>query len=238
MSLLKNIDPSWQPLLRHFNQDAFLHFRNEILPNIISYPEKHNIFRVFSMPLSKIKVVILGQSPSPIPGQAQGLAFGIDQRCVKPLSLQIIAKEIEYSGEKSEFFDSDIKEWRTLEHLEQQGVFLFNTALTVESGVPESHVQYWEQFAKEVIFFIATHQPCIWLMWGLKVQRFTANLPVKSIFNVQGYDESTIKQIPLNEDYNYVLKAESPTSLGFFGCNHFKFVNEILSLKGQSKINW
>lgn len=53
----KNIHYSWVPLGREFNTDAFLTFKNEILPREKYYPEADKVFRVFSMPLSDIKVV-------------------------------------------------------------------------------------------------------------------------------------------------------------------------------------
>ena len=39
------------------------------------YPAPTQIFRVFGLPLEKIKVVILGQDPYHTPGVADGLAF-------------------------------------------------------------------------------------------------------------------------------------------------------------------
>jgi uracil DNA glycosylase len=54
------IHHSWKPLLSEFNTDAFLTFKNEILPKEKYYPEADKVFRVFSIPVSKIKVVILG----------------------------------------------------------------------------------------------------------------------------------------------------------------------------------
>lgn len=58
---------SWRPLLSEFNTDAFLHFKNEILPQEKYYPEADEVFRVFSMPVSEIKVVLIArEEASPI----------------------------------------------------------------------------------------------------------------------------------------------------------------------------
>jgi len=238
MTPFDNIHPSWHPILYLLRQDEFLHFRNEILPNILYYPDKYHIFRVFFMPVDKIKVVILGQDPYHGPNQANGLAFAVNSGITMPPSLRVIQKEL---GDTIEWHRED---WRTLAHWEKQGVFLLNTALTVEAGKPNSHSQYWGNFIQRVVYFIGTQRPCIWLLWGQNAQRFSANLPVKSIFNVRGYDEKTIQQIPSNEDYNYIMKASHPAAevyrsdAGYLGCNHFKFANTILSKLGKETINW
>lgn len=239
MSPFDKIHFSWHPLIkRELSTEAFLTFRNEILPNMLYYPEKLNIFRVFCMPVTDIKVVILGQDPYHGPGQANGLSFAVNSNIPMPPSLRIIQNEL---GDE---VDWQRESWRTLEHWEEQGVFLLNTALTVESAKPGSHLAYWEDFTKKVIYFIGYHNPCIWMLWGQKAQRFVANLPAKTIFDVRGYDDKTIKQIPNNSDYNYILRAAHPaaeaykSNAGFIGCNHFKFANEILSLQGQKSINW
>jgi len=229
MSPFDIIHYSWHPLIkREMNTEAFLTFRNEILPNMLYYPEKLKIFRVFCMPVTDIRVVILGQDPYHGPGQATGLSFAVNSNISMPPSLRIIQQELNDEVEWQR------ESWRTLEHWEKQGVFLLNTALTVESGRPGSHLEYWEDFTKKVIYFIGYHNPCIWMLWGQKAQRFVANLPAKTIFNVHGYDDKTIKQIPNSTDYNYILKAAHPaaevykSNARFLGCNHFKFANEIL----------
>ena len=102
---------------------------------------------------------------------------------------------------------------------------------------PGSHKHYWEDFIKKVIYFIARVRPCIWLFWG-EQQRFTANLPVKSCFYVNGYDDTSIKTIPANEDYNYVLKTCNPYETNFLGCKHFSYTNIILQKISKKTINW
>lgn len=70
----KVIHHSWRPLLNEFNTDAFLYFKNEVLPKEKYYPEADEVFRVFSMPISEIKVVLLArEEASPI--VQEGLFF-------------------------------------------------------------------------------------------------------------------------------------------------------------------
>lgn len=239
MILKEFFHPSWYPILATLNQEPLLTLNTTILPNCLYYPPKDSIFRVFKMPLEEIKVVVLGQDPYHGPNQANGLCFAVNENVSTPPSLKVIAKEIEQEG-----FKSEVLNWKTLKHWEEQGVFLLNTALTVQSGMAGSHLHYWESFTKRVINFISIHQPSIWLLWGTKAHAFTANMPPKSIFNVDKYDNETIQQIPINGDYNYILKAAHPAAecyrnnAGFYGCNHFLFANTVLSKLGKTKINW
>ena len=69
-----SIHYSWRPLLSEFNTDAFLYFKNEVLPKEKYYPEAQEVFRVFSMPVSEIKVVLIArEEASPI--VQEGLFF-------------------------------------------------------------------------------------------------------------------------------------------------------------------
>lgn len=241
------IHESWKPLMWLLNQDEMLRLNTEVLPTSIYYPPKEQIFRVFQKPLSEIKVVILGQDPYPTPGNANGLAFAVNENINPPYSLKTIYKEVATSTglmlPDHEVNDIPIS-WKTLEHWEQQGVFLLNTALTVESGKPGSHLKYWEAFIKQVIYFIAQNQPCIWLLWGKKAQSAITYMPKNKLFNVRGYNKETINQIPANPYTNYILRASHPAAeayskdAGFLGCNHFHFVNKILERNSLKTINW
>ena len=62
--------------------------------NDIYYPSKENIFKVFQMPLDKIKLLILSQDPYIKKNQATGLAFSVHQNEKIPPSLTNIFKEI------------------------------------------------------------------------------------------------------------------------------------------------
>ena len=242
MNPTEQFHPSWEPLFRLLHQGLLAELSANILPNCIYYPQKENIFRVFKMPLNKIKVVILGQDPYHGPGQANGLAFAVNENILIPPSLKIISQEID--KEDGAMHDSLLNEWRELEHWEQQGVFLLNTALTVESTKPGSHIIYWEEFISKVITFIASNQPCIWLLWGKKAQSYTIKIPHKTIFNVKNYSKETIEGVPSSPYFNYILKAAHPaaecyqSNAGFLGCNHFYYVNRILMKNNQEQINW
>ena len=132
------IDKSWIPVLSQLHQEPLKSLYEELLPNISYQPLKEDIFRVFEMPVNKIKVVILGQDPYPTPGDAVGLAFATRAERKLPASLRIIIQEIGesvYSFSREDFKPTyDDSDWKTLDHWRKQGVFLLNTALTVETG--------------------------------------------------------------------------------------------------------
>jgi len=95
-------------------------------------------------------------------------------------SLSVIKREIknEFKNKLGSGSDLDSDEWRTLKHWIKSGVFLLNTALTVEIDKPSSHLKLkiWENFTKEVIEYISKYmsenQPCIWMLWGEDAQSF------------------------------------------------------------------
>lgn len=184
------------------------------------YPEQENIFNVFKQPFDDIKIVILGQDPYHSPGDANGYAFATNNKKCPP-SLKNIFKEIEadiYDGLNLHKYitDFNLKEWTN------QGVFLFNTALTVEEGKPLSHTDLWGKFTVEVLKILSEDKPgLIYMLWGKKAQLF---------------------KIFLNKNTCHILEAPHPSPLaqGFEGCKHFSKANEIL--KGmygeESQISW
>ena len=229
------IHKSWFPMMETLlNQPALQELNTKILPNISFQPKKDDIFNVFRMPLDEIKVVILGQDPYPTPGDAIGYAF-INGRNKTPKSLEIIEREIEV---ETSYSSQGIETWI------EQGVFLLNTALTVETSRAGSHLEYWKNFTAAVIWHISVNHPCIWVLWGKKAQWFQPCIGMNP-FNVKGYDNETIEEIPINDDYNYVMTAPHPAAeaysggkSGFYGCNHFYFVNKILAKQGKPCITW
>lgn len=256
MNPKERIHKDWLPITSLLYEPELQMLNQDILPEISYQPSKENIFKVFEVPISSIKVVILGQDPYPSVGDATGLAFSVPSNRRIPQSLRNIATEIsnniEIEGDSiiekmkpAQFVaNTDVyPEWKTLDHWQKQGVFLLNTALTVETGKPGSHLKYWEDFTKTIVSFISLSQPCIWLLWGTKAQKFIPYIN-KNRFDVKGYTKESIKDIPINPDYNYVLTAAHPaaesysSNAGFYGCNHFCYTNSILENKGLNKINW
>ena len=111
------------------------------------YPNPNDIFRVFELSPSEIKVVILGQDPYYNPEQATGLAFSVKTDIKTPPSLQNIFKELK-SDLNIDRTNSDLSEWH------KQGVFLLNTALTVIEQKPNSHKKMWKEFTNDLLKYM------------------------------------------------------------------------------------
>lgn len=241
------IHESWYPVVNLLYEEPLKTLNEEILSNISFQPKSENIFKVFEMPVTDIKVVILGQDPYPTPGDAIGRAFAVSEKTRIPVSLKNIEKEVyQTKGIRVMNDDNDIvdQSWKTLNHWSEQGIFLINSALTVETGKAGSHLKYWQEFTKRVVSFIAQKNPCIWIFWGKKAQQYRLYIQ-NNPYYVHGYDEDTINNIPSNSDWNYILQAPHPAAeayaggkAGFFGCNHFLYTNKILQKTKSMQITW
>lgn len=129
------------------------------------YPAPAQIFRVFRLPLEKIKVVILGQDPYHTPGVADGLAFSVQTPKLAP-SLRNILKEVKSDIGQTIIQNGDLTPWL------EQGVFLLNNVLTVEKGHAGSHRQIgWEQITEDCIKLLNIKLPhAVFILWGSDAQ--------------------------------------------------------------------
>ena len=180
------------------------------------YPAEKNVFAAFSnISFEGVKVVIVGQDPYHTKGAAVGRAFTIDSGQKIPPSLRNIYKEIKSdTGEEP----------GDLTVIEKQGVFLLNTILTVEEGLPLSHKnQGWEGFTDEVLRLLWNRpQKIVFLLWGNNAKR-----KIKDIFK--------------GDKGHLVLTAGHPSPLSaryFFGCKHFTRANDFLKKEGRETIDW
>lgn len=178
--------------------------------------------------------------PYPKLGQANGLAFAVNKEVNIPFSLKMIKQEIvdEYINSNLEI-DLDLANcqhpnWKTLSHWHKQGVFLLNTALTVKTGVPDSHTIYWREFIEGIVNIICTHAQPIWLLWGAKARDFG---PI--IFSHHPVGRKTGSRPNRTMSCGHpAAEYHNPGQGGFLGCNHFKKVNDLLTENNEQAINW
>jgi len=216
------IEESWkQALQTEFDQpyfQALIRFiKEEKNRGVAMYPPGPLIFNAFNTtPLSKLKVVILGQDPYIRPQQAMGLSFSVPRGITAPPSLKNIYKELKTD------LDIQIPDHGDLTRWAEQGVFLLNAALTVEAGKSGSHLKKgWGQFTDAVIRLIAREKKhVVFMLWGNFAKAKSA----------------------LIDDMNHlVLKAAHPSPLAggaFFGNSHFSKANSYLEAKGIGAIDW
>jgi uracil-DNA glycosylase len=150
------MDKSWNNFFNHPEIKKELVLVNKMLNDQTKtvYPNEEDIFKVFEIPLSEIKIVILGQDPyhnsqDDIP-QATGLAFSVPKNFKIPSSLKNI-----FNNMKTNNIISKMPKHGSLNSWASQGVFLLNTALTVVESKPNSHKKYWRKFTNKVIKYIS-----------------------------------------------------------------------------------
>ena len=125
------------------------------------YPPSDEIFTAFNLtPLSKVKVVILGQDPYHEPGQAHGLSFSVKPGVEIPPSLVNIYKELH------EDLGCYIPDNGYLVKWAKQGVLMLNTLLTVRAHQAFSHKGIgWEQFTDAAIEALARQdRPMVFIL--------------------------------------------------------------------------
>lgn len=163
------------------------------------------------------KAVILGQDPYHEPGQAHGLAFSVKKDVAIPPSLANMYKELR--NELGLYIPNN----GCLEKWARQGVMLLNASLTVRDGQANSHRNKgWETFTDTVIEKLNEREdPVIFLLWGNNAKE---------------------KIRLITAEQHKILTAAHPSPLsasrGFFGCNHFKKTNELLTEMGKTPIDW
>ena len=185
----------------------------------VIYPPADDIFNAFHFtPLSKVKVLLLGQDPYHNVNQAHGLSFSVlpSQKDIPP-SLQNIYQELHDDIGCYIPNNGYLKKWA------DQGVLLLNTVLTVRAHQANSHQgKGWELFTDAVIKAVNEQErPIVYLLWGRPAQN---------------------KASMLTNPKHLILKAPHPSPLsayrGFFGCKHFSQANAFLQEHGVDPIDW
>lgn len=227
MKLVDQLGQSWYEVLSDEIKKGY--FRR--LPKIISlertkfniYPSSENTFRAYRLcPYDEVKVVILGQDPYHGKGQANGLAFSINEEVEldEPPSLVNIFKEIEEDLGDDAFkihHNPDLSRWS------KQGVFLLNTSLTVREKQAGAHSKLWSRFTRATIANLnLSPAPIVFMLWGNHAKSFK---PL------------------IDGTHHKVLEAVHPSPLsanrgGWFGNKHFSQTNTFLNNQYGIEIDW
>lgn len=194
-------------------------FVKEEYSKTVVYPPAEDIFNALHYtPLSKVKVLVLGQDPYHNENQAHGLSFSVlPSQPEIPPSLQNIYKELH------DDLGCDIPNHGYLKKWADQGVLMLNTVLTVRAHQPNSHQKHgWEEFTDAIIRALNKQdRPIVYLLWGKPAQ-------------------TKIKM--LDNPKHLILTASHPSPLsayrGFFGCRHFSQTNDFLEKNGITPIDW
>lgn len=182
------------------------------------YPSKYDLFNAIkTTSYEDVKVVILGQDPYHGPGQAHGMAFSVLPGVPVPPSLKNIYKELHDTMGCYIPNNGYLMKWA------EQGVLLLNTVMSVRRGKPQSHRgKGWEQFTDRIITLLNERKdPVIFLLWGAPAKK---------------------KASLITAPQHKILTAAHPSPLsaynGFFGCDHFRKVNDYLEEMGKAPIDF
>lgn len=184
----------------------------------VIFPKNKLVFHAFNKtPLSKVKVVIIGQDPYHAKNQAHGLSFSVPNGIKNPPSLRNIFKELNSDLKIPISENGDLTSWA------RQGVLLLNATLTVREKEASSHQKIgWENVTNAVISKLsAEKEGVVFLLWGAFAQK---------------------KADLIDSEKHYVLETSHPSPFsayrGFLGCKHFSKTNEILRKNNQKLIDW
>lgn len=110
--------------------------------------------------------------------------------------------------------------------VEREGVFNLYKCWTYTPN--DSHYKYWEYFTNQIITYLSLKHSCIWIVVNKENNYLINNIKGK-IFYVKNYNEETIKNIPINEDFNYVFTQTD---------NYIEYSNIILKNKKLKEVKW
>ncbi|EPY49903.1 uracil DNA N-glycosylase Ung1 [Schizosaccharomyces cryophilus OY26] len=223
---IDTMEDSWFEALKdEFLQPYFLNLKQFLQSEWQGeriFPPKEDIYSwSHHTPLSKVRVIILGQDPYHNVGQAHGLCFSVRPGIPCPPSLMNIYKAI-----KVDYEDFVIPKSGYLIPWADQGVLMLNASLTVRAHQAASHSgKGWERFTSAALqIALNKHKRgIVVLAWGTPANKRLQGLPLQS---------------------HCVLKSVHPSPLsahrGFFECHHFKKTNEWLAERygAENSINW
>ena len=218
----------WAPLLRGWRDSAA---GRQLIDRVEArraagatiYPA--DVFRALALtPLSRVRVLILGQDPYHGAGQADGLAFSVPPGQRLPPSLRNIFKELQRDMGLRPAPAGSLERWAG------QGVLLLNTSLTVEDGEAAIHSKYgWQVLTDKIVSAVAERaRPVVFMLWGAHAQ-------------------SKAGLLAGHAHRHLVLQCNHPSPLSatrgpipFVGCGHFGRAQEFqrLAAPGVPVLDW
>lgn len=218
-SLTDLVDPSWAEALEPVAPTISAmgdYLRRELTEGHGYLPAGDAVLRAFTIPVDRVRVLVVGQDPYPTPGHPIGLSFAVAPD-VRPLprSLQNIYQELVSDLGVPPPTNGDLTPWA------EQGVMLLNRCLTVRPGTPNSHQgQGWEEVTDRAIEVLAQRGgPLVAILWGRNARNLAPRLG----------------RVPRVESPH-----PSPMSArhGFFGSRPFSRTNALLADQGADPIDW
>jgi uracil-DNA glycosylase len=205
-----HVHSSWLPVFEPVSS-VIDHILSKIQNDELAPPLEY-IFHAFSVDLSSIRCVIVGQDPYPTPGNAMGLAFSTPPTIAKiPQSLSNIFTELESDQGYASPAHGDLSKWSN------EGVLLLNRVLTTRRGESNAHEKVGWQRVTDHIASELGKRDVVAVLWGKQAQE-------------------------LSKFFTFKVESVHPSPLsayrGFFGSKPFSKVNHILVSQGREPIHW
>jgi len=219
MQLIGN---NWDKILdEEYHKEYFINivkYINKAYKERDIFPPKNYILRALSLTdYDDVKVVILGQDPYHGLGEANGLAFSVNNGITLPPSLKNIYKELHND------LGLDIPSVGDLTCWAKEGVLLLNSVLTVEKDKPASHKNLgWEKFTDAIISKVNEKEtPVVFILWG---------------------NFAKSKKSLITNPKHLVIESSHPSpfscNYGFFGSRPFSRTNEFLKKNNLKEIDF
>lgn len=186
---LRNVDPSWHSCLQVALKAMDSAYLEKLAKTENWLPGPDKIFNAFSLPVSKINYLLLGESPYPRTASANGYAFwdaavtelwspqGLSKKVNRATSLRNFMKMLLVAEGvvKAPFFNqkhlADLDKSALLQtnmelftQLLRRGFLLLNASLVLHPQAEKNSqvrkdAQAWQPFLKEIIEFLLVHRP-------------------------------------------------------------------------------
>ncbi len=215
-----NTDPSWLDFLQHalrtMDQDYLQHLYQD--PHWLPGPEK--IFNAFSLPLTKVRYVLFGESPYPRQASANGFAFwdahvkelwsekGLSKPVNRATSLRNIIKMLLVSEkvldphhlqqehivqiDKKNFVNTNDELFQNFLH---HGFLLLNTTLVLQPTEVKKDARAWHPFMKALLEFLSEKKDIELILLGNianTIQKITDLSHFKTLYVEHPYNLSFI----------------------------------------------
>jgi uracil-DNA glycosylase len=177
------IDPSWKKIFEE-SKIPFTEFDAKKWDAAGFTPSFENVFRVFQLPLSEVKLVILGQDPYPQKGVATGRSFEVGgleswtqpirQTSLRNLLVQYCSSlsngKISALAEAREYVHQHpgeiLSPYQFWEATEKKGVLWLNVALNTIVGKAGAHIEEWNDFSTHVLRALNKQEHVRFMAWG------------------------------------------------------------------------
>lgn len=185
-------------------------------------PSMSNIFKAFELcKYNDMKVVFLGYDPYPQKGVATGILFG-NSKETKEEDLSPFLKIVRDAAIDLHMPHNSIIFDQTLESWAKQGIFMINSALTVEINKVGSHTMLWRPFISKLLRNISNiNTGIIYVLFGRQAQTFKPYIgKFNDIIEIEhpAYFARTNKEMPSEIFYkvNKLLKNKYGSTIQYY----------------------